>query len=91
MRFDGCASALKIQHLHGELIRTKKCPSRAVSEQFPFPKFRVDDRPPTNLTSNEGLSFRPGAEPPGIMKHRSGSLLRLIANTEGQIFCGRSR
>jgi hypothetical protein len=25
------------------------------------------------------------------MKHRPGSLLRLIANTEGQIFCGRSR
>ena len=36
----------------------KNCPPRAVPKQFPFPNDRVDDRTPSNQTSNEGLSSR---------------------------------
>ena len=69
----------------------KNCPPRAVPEQFPFPNDRVDDRVTGNQTSNEGLSSRRAPSLRDFIQHRSGTSLRLIANTEGQIHCGRSR
>ena len=69
----------------------KNCPPRAVPEQFPFPNDRVDDRVTGNQTSNEGLSSCRAPSLRDFIQHRSGTSLRLIANTEGQICCGRSR
>jgi hypothetical protein len=74
-----------------DLIPQKNCPPRAVPKQFPFPKIRVDDRIPSNQTSNEGLSSRRAPSLRDFIQHRSGTSLRLIANTEGQIRCSRSR
>jgi len=44
----------------------KYCPTHAVPKQFPFPNIRVDDRIPSNQTSNEGLSSRRAHKPPGF-------------------------
>ena len=66
----------------------KFCPACAVPRHIPFPSIRVDDRLPCALTSSEGMSWRREPSLRDDFIYRSGSLLRLIANTVGQILTG---